>query len=154
MKTKPVALKLCWLGLLLSLCIARAGNLAVDQSSLDGGGGTSSGGRFSVTGSVGQPDAGAMSGGRYALTGGFWSLVEVVQTPGAPVLTVTRNPAHGAVTISWVGTAEGWLLERLDSLAGPPVRIGAGPAYQTNGNVISYTETVVVGKRFFRLSKP
>jgi hypothetical protein len=39
----------------------------------DGGGGTSSGGSFALSGSVGQPDAGAMQGGSYSLSGGFWA---------------------------------------------------------------------------------
>ncbi len=40
----------------------------------DGGGGTwSTGGGFSLGGTVGQPDAGALSGGGYTLLGGFWA---------------------------------------------------------------------------------
>ncbi len=41
--------------------------------SVDGGGGTSSGGSFSVTGAVGQPDAGAADGCGATLGGGLWS---------------------------------------------------------------------------------
>jgi hypothetical protein len=45
---------------------------AVPWFSIDGGGGTTStGGVFSVTGTVGQPDAGRLSGGSFALVGGF-----------------------------------------------------------------------------------
>ena len=40
--------------------------------SIDGGGGTSSGGNYTLTGTIGQPDAGAMTGGSFALEGGFW----------------------------------------------------------------------------------
>lgn len=40
---------------------------------VDGGGGTSIGGAFAVSGTIGQPDAGpALTGGSYALSGGFW----------------------------------------------------------------------------------
>jgi len=40
------------------------------------GGGTSSGGTYQVSGTLGQPDAGGMlGGGVYSLTGGFWSLI-------------------------------------------------------------------------------
>jgi hypothetical protein len=46
------------------------------------GGGTGTGGVYSVTITIGQPDAsGAMTGGSYSLTGGFWALISVVQTP-------------------------------------------------------------------------
>ena len=40
---------------------------------IDSGGTTNStGGAFSLSDSVGQPDAGALSGGTYTLSGGFW----------------------------------------------------------------------------------
>ncbi|GAB4411451.1 MAG: hypothetical protein Kow00123_25230 [Anaerolineales bacterium] len=40
----------------------------------DGGGATwSTGGDFTLGGTVGQPDAGALSGGAYTLLGGFWA---------------------------------------------------------------------------------
>jgi hypothetical protein len=42
-------------------------------NTVDSGGDTfSSGGPFSLGGTVGQPDAGTMSGGAYTLEGGFW----------------------------------------------------------------------------------
>jgi hypothetical protein len=40
---------------------------------VDGGGATfSTGGSYSLGGSIGQADAGSMSGGTYQLAGGFW----------------------------------------------------------------------------------
>jgi hypothetical protein len=41
-------------------------------STIDGGGGRSSGGDFALVGTIGQPDAGKMAGGDYKLSGGFW----------------------------------------------------------------------------------
>src|SRR5579862_6105566 len=65
--------------------IGFAQNYSVDWHKIAGGGGTSSGGLYSVNGTIGQPDAGgAMVGGNYSLTGGFWSLISGSQTPGAP----------------------------------------------------------------------
>jgi len=40
---------------------------------IDSGGGSSSGGGYSLGGTIGQPDAGTLSGGGYTLNGGFWS---------------------------------------------------------------------------------
>ena len=41
---------------------------------IDGGGGTSSGGGFELSGTIGQHDAGAtLSAGAFELAGGFWS---------------------------------------------------------------------------------
>ena len=38
----------------------------------DSGGGTSNGGAYSLSGTIGQPDADTLSGGNYRLEGGFW----------------------------------------------------------------------------------
>lgn len=53
------------------------GGYDLTWSTLDGGGASSAGGGYQVSGTVGQPDAsaaGAMSGGNYDLTGGFWGV--------------------------------------------------------------------------------
>ena len=40
---------------------------------IDGGGATvSTGGSYSLGGTIGQPDAGTLDGGSYQLNGGFW----------------------------------------------------------------------------------
>ena len=40
---------------------------------IDGGGGTSSGGDYVLVGTAGQPDAGVSSGGDYVLNSGYWA---------------------------------------------------------------------------------
>ena len=40
---------------------------------IDGGGGSSTGGGFVLTGTVGQPDAGRLACGEFQLGGGFWA---------------------------------------------------------------------------------
>ena len=47
---------------------------------IDGGGGTSTGGQYVLTGTIGQPDADWSKGGKYELLGGFW--------PGGPLCVV------------------------------------------------------------------
>lgn len=50
-----------------------AGSYSLDWWSVDGGGGqTSSGLNYQLTGTLGQPDAGWASGGTYTLQSGFW----------------------------------------------------------------------------------
>ena len=44
---------------------------------VDGGGGSSSGGDFVLRGTIGQPDAGDLAGGDFTLSGGFWQPVAV-----------------------------------------------------------------------------
>jgi hypothetical protein len=67
--------------LLMILCCSSAiGRYEISWSTIDGGGGVSSGGQYVVTGTIGQPDAGYSAGGDYELIGGFW--------PGQPLCTV------------------------------------------------------------------
>jgi hypothetical protein len=52
---------------------AMAQPFAINWYTIDGGGGTSTGGTFSLSGTIGQADAGGpMTGGTFSLTGGFW----------------------------------------------------------------------------------
>ena len=46
----------------------------IDRYTIDGGGGQSSGGAFTLTGTIGQPDANfsGAQGGVYGFVGGFW----------------------------------------------------------------------------------
>jgi hypothetical protein len=88
--------------LLLTAVHAHSQPYSINWYKIAGGGGTSAGGVYSVSGTIGQHDAGGpMTGGSYSLTGGFWSLIGVVQTPGAPLLTVFLAPQLSAVTIFW-----------------------------------------------------
>ena len=88
---------------LLAVCLALAGpaqgqNYALDWFTIDGGGGASSGGAYSLAGTIGQPDAGISSGGGYSLVGGFWGVVASIQS-AAPLLSITN--ASGTVVVSW-----------------------------------------------------
>ena len=56
------------------------GGYDLSWSTIDGGGATSTGGSYSLSGTIGQADAGpspAMTGGSYQLTGGFWPVSQV-----------------------------------------------------------------------------
>lgn len=60
--------------ILLTVATALARGTGADLSwhTMDGGGGTSTGGEFELSGTIGQPDAGVMTGGTFTLGGGFW----------------------------------------------------------------------------------
>jgi hypothetical protein len=46
---------------------------SIEWYTIDGGGATfSTGGSYSLGGTIGQPDAGVLSGGSYTINGGFW----------------------------------------------------------------------------------
>ena len=56
--------------------MANFGGPSYDMSwfTIDGGGGTSTGGSYSLSGTIGQHDAGGpLTGGSYSLSGGFWA---------------------------------------------------------------------------------
>ena len=122
-------------------------NYMVDWFTVDGGGGMSSGGGYTITGTIGQPDAGPpMSGGSFTLVGGFWALPAAVQTPGAPVLTITHaGPAF--VGISWSPPTPGFVLQFCPTLS-PPAWTNA-PTGATN----PVTLPDVLAARFYRLKK-
>jgi hypothetical protein len=90
--TLPACLMIA--GLLLALPTLHAQSYSIDWYKIAGGGGTSTGSVYSVSGTIGQPDAGmAMSGGGFSVSGGFWSLISVVQTAGLPNLTIPTPAA-------------------------------------------------------------
>lgn len=120
---------------------------------IDGGGGTSTGGVYSVSGTIGQPDAGLLTGGRYQLVGGFWGVVLAVQTPGAPLLTARRSGP--SVIVSWNLPASGFVLEQTSTLSGtPPPWAQVAFPYQTNATDIFISTPAPAGDRFYRLRKP
>ena len=121
---------------------------SIDWYKVSGGGGTSTGGTYQVSGTIGQPDAsGAMSGGNYSVTGGYWSLIQVVQTPGAPTLIITHIGSQAIV--SWDPSATGWTLQTNNNLSTGTWGNYAGAVVNT-----SVTNSPPTGNVFFRLKQP
>jgi hypothetical protein len=140
-------LYLCFL--FSALCFGAAAQYAINWHTIDGGGGTSTGGVYAVSGTIGQPDASqqTMTGGNYSVTGGFWALY-AVQTPGAPTLTILpAGPGHA--TVSWSpATGTNWVLQESSSLS--PVNWTNSPSGSTNPIVVPAT----MPPKFYRLFKP
>ncbi len=66
-----------FLAVAIAACLcasAFAQTYEISWHAVSGGGGTSSGGQFSVAGTIGRPDAQTtpMSGGSFSVDGGFW----------------------------------------------------------------------------------
>ena len=135
--------------------VVRPGLLFAQQYSIDwykisGGGGTSTGGVFTVSGTIGQPDAGVpMKGGNFSLAGGFWSLY-AVQTPGAPLLTITR--LGNSFIVSWSDTGS-FTLQQNSDLANPNGWSDFGGTINDIGTSQSVTITLPPGNLFFRLKQ-
>ena len=129
---------------------AQAQTYSIDWYKIAGGGGTSTGGVYAVSGTIGQHDAGGpMTGGNYSLTGGFWSLIAVVQTGGAPTLYITSS--GNTVTVYWQDVS-GWSLQQnsnLNSSGGWSLN-----SSWTTSNGTNYLNlTPPIGNLFFRLKQ-
>ena len=151
---RPLA-KVILLGLLLLRGAApvQAQSYSIDWFTIDGGGGTSTGGVFSISGTIGQPDANAqpMTGGNFSLIGGFWSLF-AVQTPDAPLLTI-RLTSGNAALVSWPSPSTGFTLQQNSDL-NPANWVSAPQAVADNGTNRFILVNPPVGNRFYRLFKP
>ena len=131
--------------LLLALCDVHA-QYAIDWHTLAGGGGTSNGGNYTLSGTIGQPDAGTLSGGGYTLQGGFWPGIVLPSSTGeAPTLFIQLSGNN--VTISWSPASPGFVLEETDNLTSPSWSTGPG------GNPTPPIAPIS-GTRFYRLTKP
>jgi len=137
----------CWCLVLLICPSSHAQSYAIDWFTIDGGGGTSTGGVYSVSGTIGQPDAGAMSGGNFSIDGGFWGIIAAVQTPGAPALTIVPA-APGQATVSWTPNTPGFVLQETLSLS--PTNWFNSVSGATNPIVVPAT----LPAKFYRLFKP
>jgi hypothetical protein len=127
--------------------VAHAQEYSIDWYKVSGGGGVSTGGVYSVSGTIGQHDAGgAMTGGNYSLYGGFWSIY-AVQTPGAPLLTITR--LGNQAIVSWSPSVTGWTLQTNANVAAPAWGNYLGTVVNN-----SVTNSLPHANLFFRLTQP
>ncbi len=138
--------------LALTALSAHAQSYSIDWYKVSGGGGASTRGVYSVTGTIGQPDAGgAMTGGNYSLTGGFWSLIAVVQTAGSPTLTVSHSGS--SVIVSWQDTGS-FTLQQNSNLTATANWTTSGYSISTSNGTSSITITAPTRSLFFRLANP
>jgi len=147
-------LTLCFCVLLSACCLPAIGQqYSVNWFKVAGGGGTSTGGMYQVSGTIGQHDAGGpMTGGQYSLTGGFWSVITAIQTPGAPLLAISLNAQLSTVTVSWPASAGGFVLQQNSDLT-TPNWINSGLPVTTNGATESVTISPPTGNLFLRLKQ-
>ena len=159
MKTQIVALQISHLRhgvlavLLLSANVALSQPFSIDWFTIDGGGGTSTGGVFAISGTIGQPDANSqpMLGGNFSLVGGFWSLF-AMQTPGVPLLTIGLTTTNSAV-VSWPSPSTGFTLQQNADL-NTANWVAAPQTVTDDGTNKFIVVNPPAGNRFYRLFKP
>ena len=149
---KKILVAVC--GLWLCGGAVQGQNYSIDWFAIAGGGGTSTGGVFTVTSTIGQADGGHMSGGNFTLDGGFWAIIAAVQTPGAPALRVVRTTTN-TVVLAWPNPSTGFSLQEnalVDNNPGWAVVTNAPPI------VVGSEKQVIIssplGNRFYRLKSP
>ena len=131
---------------------ASAQSNSIDWFTIDGGGGTSTGGVYSVSGTIGQPDAGHMSGGNFTIDGGFWGIIAAVQSPGSPLLRVLRSLTN-TVVVAWPAPSTGFSLQQNTDL-----KTAVWTGITNTVNVVGSENQIIVappvGNRFYRLKNP
>jgi len=112
------------------------------------GGGTTTGGIYSLPGAIGQPDAGGpMTGGKYQLVGGLWALPLAAPSADGPLLSIV--PAGSTqLRISWTPNAPGFVLHEIMNLATGPW----GNSRTGSSNPVIVPATVPI--KSYRLRKP
>jgi hypothetical protein len=121
-----------------------AQRFSLDWFTIDGGGGTSVGASFALSGSIGQPDAGTLRGGVFVLEGGFWSGVMITENFVVPALNIQL--VSGIIMISWDPKTPGFVLQQSDSLSSPAW--ADAPSGNTNPVSVAINSNAT---RFYRL---
>ena len=93
---------------------------------------------------------GTSTGGNYSLTGGFWALISVVQTPGAPTLYISHS--GNTVMVYWQNVS-GWTLHQNGSLANTNGWL-LNSSWSTSNGTNYLNLASPTGNLFYRLSNP
>jgi hypothetical protein len=111
---------------------------SIDWFTIAGGGGTSAGGSYSLSGTVGQTEAGpVMTSSEYRLYGGFWSPFARSAAP-PPVLPVQQNRVIDVLAILLVTNTATSLRIGVDALSYQLLNSPANAVIDANG-IITWT---------------
>ncbi len=99
------------LGIVILLPALLSAQYAIDWYTMDSGGGTSAGGGYELSGTIGQPDVGRSTGGDYELVAGFWAFAIVIQSEDGPQLKI-RYLSPNVALIYWEAGDEPAVLQR------------------------------------------
>ena len=138
--------------LLLLVASSPAQQFALDWFTIDGGGGSSTGGVYGISGTIGQPDAGRLSGGKFTLDGGLWGIIATVQTVSAPQLSIQLT-ATNTVMVSWPSPSTAFNLQQNTNLT-TGIWVAPSESVGDNGTIRFIIVNRLTGNRAYRLSKP
>src|ERR1043165_7252828 len=109
----------------------------------------STGGWYSLTGTIGQMDAGRVAAtNAYRIEGGFWAIA--IQQLGYPPLNITRADTN--YFVSWQTIEPGLILQQTTTLGTPTVWSDTTGLVSTNGltNLVQQPLASGVSNRFYR----
>jgi hypothetical protein len=136
-----------------STALADPPRFVLTKTVIPGGGSTLTSPRFTLTGTIGQPEAAprfVSTDGRFTLAPGFWGDYSVVQQPDLPLLTIRRGAA-GFFVLAWpVDTVNATLEQSLDLTPNSWTTVTT----RVIDTSTEHTVTVPINapKKFFRLS--
>lgn len=136
-----------------ALCFRASAQYSIGWSKVSGGGGTSTGGEYSVSGTIGQHDAGgSMTNGNFSLTGGFWSLITAVQPTNAPFIFIVISGNN--VILSWPNGVTAFALVHNNDPSNTNGWSQVLPLPTTVNGFNYVTNAVTPGNNFYRLRAP
>lgn len=123
---------------------------SIDWYRMAGGGGTSTGSRYSLEGTIGQHEATpTISGGSYSIVSGYWSPL-AMQPLSAPRLRIFLTTTNTAV-VFWDSPSTGWNLQQTAVLSTGSWSAPTEPV-QDNGTSRFVIVDPPAGSRYYRLS--
>jgi hypothetical protein len=118
-----------------------------------GGALNGSGGAYTLSGTIGQPEAlGFLTGEPYSAIGGFWASPLSISNPAIPMLDVEQLK-NGDIRVFWPLPATRLVLDQADSLTGtsqPNAWTQVAFPYQTNASHV-FIIVPPTKSRFYRL---
>ena len=143
------------LAVLLAVTRTVAEDYSINWHGVDGGGGWSTGSVYTITGTIGQPDASRIltnASSQFSVVGGFWSWLRAVQLRDGPRLEIALTATNTAV-IWWPASATNLVLRQSSTLPAAQWGAVAEPVYDDG-----VTRYIIVhpptGNRFYQLGKP
>jgi hypothetical protein len=125
---------------------------SINWHKISGGGGSGSGGPYSLSGTIGQHDAGGpMTNSNYSVSGGFWTIF-TVQNSGGPLLSI-KITGPNVVMVSWPSPSTGFNLQVSTNLG---AATWTTPSQTVNDDGInkSIIVTAPAGNAYYRLKNP
>ena len=132
---------------------AHAQQYAMPWSKIAGGGTMqSTGGVYTLSGTIGQADAGRVAAtNAYRIEGGFWAIA--IQQLGYPALNITRSGTNALVT--WITAETGFILQTSADMTTPTAWSDTAFTPSITGTTNLVTAPLdPAQKKYFRLRRP